>query len=157
MSTFTKTLRNLGLTLLLGLSFAFFTPAKAVPTTLALGDIAFTGYNSDSPESYSFVLLVPVGSGTVITFTDNGWFAAGGFRATENTIMWMATSDLPCGTEVHVTGTTASTGMMMGTSPAFPSSGDQIFAYQGTTPTAGDQSSFLAALQMNGAWDADAT
>ncbi len=132
---------------------------NVVPPTssLGLGDIAFTGYSADGTDSYSFVLLKSVASGTSITFTENGWFAAGGFRSGENTHTWTASSNLPVGTEVHVAGNVPSTGSIAGNVLFFSSGGDQIFAYQGATPTAGDMSGFLAALQMNGDWDADAT
>ncbi|MDX1956395.1 MAG: hypothetical protein SFU20_12765 [Chitinophagaceae bacterium] len=50
-------------------------------TTLAAGDIAFTGYNADdntvngpsSNDDFSFILLKNITSGTSIYFTDFGW------------------------------------------------------------------------------------
>jgi hypothetical protein len=51
-------------------------------TTLTVGDLALIGYSADTAgKSFSFVLLQAVEAGTVISFTDNGWLAAGGFRA----------------------------------------------------------------------------
>jgi hypothetical protein len=67
-------------------------------TTLAAGDIAFMRFQSDDPDSFSFVALSAIGSGTVIRFTDNAWTAAGAFSATP----WLgmlgraARSPFPC-------------------------------------------------------------
>ena len=62
-------------------------------TTLAAGDILFTGFNGIpsggiAPDTFSFVLLTPISSGTVIYFTERGyqggpWQASG---STEGTI-----------------------------------------------------------------------
>ena len=41
-------------------------------TTLSAGDIAITGFNSDNPDQFSFVLLEDVLSTTQIKFTDEG-------------------------------------------------------------------------------------
>lgn len=131
-------------------------------TTLNLGDIAMTGYQSDNPDTYSFVLLTDIVPTTTITFTDNGWFAAGGFRAGEGTTTYTANDNMSCGTQITISGTTASNdgGYLVGTvsgSLSLSNSGDQIFVYQGTAPTGADMSNFITAMQMNGAWDADAT
>jgi hypothetical protein len=45
---------------------------RVLATTLGLGDIAFTGYQSTAPDKISIVLLKDVTAGTVITLTDNG-------------------------------------------------------------------------------------
>lgn len=141
-------------------------PVPPDPTPLCLGDIAFTGFQSDNPDMFSFIILKDIGVGTEINFTDNGWFAAGGFRATENTMTLTFSEPLSCGDEVKVDGGTgmatsidnASVGIISGSIPELSSSGDQIFAYQGTAPTAGNESGFLAAIHFNGStWDAEAT
>ncbi|WP_157472033.1 hypothetical protein, partial [Neolewinella persica] len=138
-------------------------------TPLALGDIAFVGYNSDADgngdDGFSFVVLKDVNAGTSITFNENGWLAAGGFRGTGEGV---ATVELcgfySCGTEFVVLSNSETIiydtdGNIAGTVTGGPiqlsTSGDQVFAYQGATPTAGDMSTFLAAIQMNGAWDAN--
>ncbi|MBN1965421.1 MAG: Ig-like domain-containing protein, partial [Anaerolineae bacterium] len=119
--------------------------AQAVPTTLAPGDIAIIGLNFDDPDEFAFVLLRAVGSGTVINFTDNGWFAAGGFRTGEGTLTWTAATDLAAGTVIS-----PGAGTML-----FSVSGDQILAYQGpaASPT------FIYGLNNEGAavWQAEAT
>lgn len=132
------------------------------PTTLGLGDIAFTGYNSDNPDEFRFVLLKDINAGTQITFTDNGWQAAGGLRTTEKTITFEFCRPYSCGDEFSVTGTTITddnaneAGTSTGSALTLATSGDQIFAYQGTAPTSGGASNWIAAIQMNGAWDANA-
>lgn len=125
---------------------------QAAPArTLRAGDIAFTGYQSDTPDWFSFVLLTDVASGAMIQFTDNGWFAVGGFRSTEGIIEWTATSDMAAGTVVTITNNVADAGNTAG-SIALATSGDQILAYQGTSTSP----VFIAAIQMNGGWDVDA-
>ncbi len=135
-------------------------------TPLALGDIAFTGYNADGNNEFSFVLFKDVDVGTTITFTDNGWFAAGGFRSGEGTVTLTFTSAYSAGRQITiatgpvVTDDASNTpGTLSGSSSGIQlaASGDQLFAYQGTTPTAGDESAFIAAIQMNGNWNADAS
>ncbi|PTX63114.1 putative secreted protein (Por secretion system target) [Kordia periserrulae] len=140
----------------------------------ALGDIAFTGYqgdNSGNPsgetDQFTFVLLRDVAAGELISFTENGWFAAGGFRTGESTVTLEFTSALNCGTQISISATPfvaiedgggMSAGNLTGTGMALSVSGDQIFAYDpGNTPSAGNESGFIAAIQMNGGWDADAT
>jgi hypothetical protein len=135
-------------------------------TTLGLGDVAFVAYQSDTPDIFAFVLLKDVTAGTDISFTDHGWFAVGGFRDTENECTLTFTTAVSCGTVVSVsqnTPTTASDGNgtiiadVSGTLPSLSTGGDQIFAWQGTAPVAGDESNFVAAIHMNGTWDGDAT
>ena len=133
---------------------------NVVPPTniLGLGDIAFTGYSSDGTDSYSFVIFKSIASGTSITFTDNRWNTVSGLGTTEGTHTWTSASNLPAGTEVHVSGSSVNTGSIAGSSgPNLSAGGDQIFAYQGSAPTTGDMSNFLAAIQMNGDWDVEGT
>ena len=107
-------------------------------TTLATGDIALIGYSSDTGgKSFAFVLLRDVDASTAINFTDNGWLAAGGFRANEGTATWTAPAGgATAGTVITISGLTGSL------NPS--TSGDQILAYQGTagSPT------FLYALDF---------
>ncbi|SDM09837.1 immunoglobulin domain-containing protein, partial [Chryseobacterium taihuense] len=123
-------------------------------TTLAAGDIAFTSYDSTPlagvGDSFSFVLLVPISSGTSISFTDRGysgstWQNAG---STESTITWTSSTAIPAGAEVYILGLAASTynpvtttsssnGTVVrteGTSTnglSLSDVGDQIIAFQG--------------------------
>jgi len=93
-------------------------------TTLNAGDLALIGYSSDTGgKSFAFVLLADVDAGTAINFTDDGWFAAGGFRSGEGETTYTFAAGATAGTVVTVSGLTG----------AFnPStSGDQIIAFQG--------------------------
>ena len=123
-------------------------------STLAAGDIAFTSYDA-SPvagvgDSFSFVALAPIATGSVISFTDqgyigSGWQPAGG---TESTITWTSSAPVSAGTEVHILGLSASTYNLQtnsstvngtvtrtdGTSSnglSLSNVGDQIIAFQG--------------------------
>ncbi|MDF2934572.1 MAG: C-terminal target protein, partial [Chryseobacterium sp.] len=128
--------------------------AAGAQTTLAAGDIAFTGYDSTplagAGDKFSFVLLTNISSGTQISFTDrgytgSGWQASGG---TESAITWTSGSALPLGTEVYIVGLVASTynpttstsvtngtvTLTEGTSSnglSLSNVGDQIIAFQG--------------------------
>ncbi len=111
-------------------------------TILSPGDIAITGYNSSGPDTFSFVLLIDVESGTTINFTDNGWSTTtGSFRNNEGTITWTATTNLLCGTEVIVFDDqpfATTVGSITDSGSFAPSpQGDQILAYQGldSSPT----------------------
>ena len=42
------------------------------------------------PDEFAFVPLVDLTLGTVIKFTDNGWYAAGGFRSNEGIVTYTA-------------------------------------------------------------------
>lgn len=132
-------------------------------TTLSAGDIAITGFHSDNPDQFSFILLTDVTNGTSINFTDNGWFSSGGFRDNEGTLTWVADADFLCGTEIIITETVAGTSIYAATSGTATESnlgfslatvnGDQIIAYQGldASPT------FIYAVNFDGAGWSDAT
>lgn len=94
-----------------------------------LGDIAIVGYGADTGvKSFSFVLLADL-SGQTIHFTDNGWLAAGGFRANEGTVDYVVPAETPIGTVITISGLTGSF------NPS--TTGDQILAYVGdaSSPT----------------------
>jgi hypothetical protein len=131
-------------------------------TTLAAGDIAFTGYHSATAfvDSFSFVLLKPVGAGTVINFTDNGWLIGGVFANTEE-VLTLTTIALPAGAEIIIggpagltaswtnyncVGGSTSAGTVSGTAINLTTTGDQITAYQGplAAPT-----SIISMIHMN--------
>lgn len=130
-------------------------------TTLSPGDIAITGFNSDSPKGFSFVLLTNVDATTEIKFSDEGWLASGGFRGTgEGWLTWTANSNIPCGTEIIVTELTSSlhssnfgTAIETGAGFDLSASGDQILAYQGNELTP----NFICAINFDGAGWSDAT
>ncbi|NND10142.1 MAG: hypothetical protein HKN96_02940, partial [Flavobacteriaceae bacterium] len=121
-------------------------------TTLSAGDIAITGFTTDNPDQFTFVLLVDVESGTQVNFTDRGWDSvAGAFRSGEGTLTWTATSNLSAGTNIYVQDLdnpfTADVGTITDDgSFQLSGSGDQILVYQGTdlSPT------FLNAIHTDG-------
>ena len=123
-------------------------------TTLAAGDIAFTAYDSTplagAGDSFSFVLLTNISSGTKISFTDRGYNGSGWQAAasTESSVTWTSGTALPVGTEVFIVGLVASTyspasststvngtvALTEGTSTnglSLSDVGDQIIAFQG--------------------------
>ncbi|WP_299520749.1 hypothetical protein [Winogradskyella sp.] len=106
-------------------------------TTLSAGEVIVTGFNSDNPDEFTFVLLTDVTTNTEINFTDRGWQNSGSFRGFEGTLTWTATSDLPCGTEIVVTDNddpfVASLGSITDSNSfQLATNGDQILVYQGT-------------------------
>ncbi len=133
-----------------------------------LGDIAFTLANHDGADDFTIVLLRDFTSGEQIEFTDNGWFAAGGFRANEGTMLFTFGGNYLAGSQITLFADESSqpidqTGANAGTSVetggmSLSATGDVIFAYDpSNVPSAGNESGFMAAIHMNGAWDADAT
>lgn len=131
---------------------------QAQGTTLALGDIAFTGYNSDNSsttDEFSFVILKSTGitSGTTIYFTDRGWKSGscgtdnfcsssdystcgGATLESGSEFVWTSGSSLSYGTHVKIAGGgtttsfTCSNGSASGTALNLLNTGDQIFALQ---------------------------
>ena len=157
--------------LALGLASA----AQAQAPPLSPGDIAIisfdTWYDLGGPdlEGFAFVATVDLPAGAVVTFTNLGWKAAGGFLA-DGTAQSSVTYTVPAG------GIAAGTVQAyrqngVGTSAGFaPASaafsilrkgGDQILAYQGTSAApvfvyAVTNDPFGDATN-DGQWDADAT
>jgi len=142
---------------------------------LMAGDMIFTGYNSQSADNFSVVVLNDLTPGTAFSVTDNGWLAAGGFRAGENTANYFLCRPLSCGDNIrfeqdgngYAPDGTVIAELQNGSSfPSLSTSGDQLFLYGGfTPPSAGNETRFVSAIQMNcenGAcseanWDGDAT
>jgi hypothetical protein len=116
---------------------------QAQATPLTVGDVAFTGYISvNTPDEFSFVLLKNIAANTPISFTDKGWrsatstFDAAGAispQSDETIVIWQHTNPVNAGTEIKITGTTASLGTVTGTALALAGSGDQIFAFTGSS------------------------
>ncbi|WP_380787019.1 Calx-beta domain-containing protein [Sphingomonas sp. R86521] len=88
-----------------------------------LGDIAVVGFGADTGvKSFSFVILADL-AGQTINFTDNGWLAAGGFRAGEGVVSYTVPAGTAIGTVVTISGLTSSF------NPS--TTGDSIIAYTG--------------------------
>lgn len=114
-------------------------------TTLSVGDLAFTGINSDGNDSFSFILLVDIAANTEIKFTDKGWNGSA-FNSGEGEITYTNNtgSTITAKTQITIRGASGSAaavfsggstsaGSVTVTSSVTPSSaGDQIFAFQGT-------------------------
>lgn len=143
---------------------------------IPIGEVVFTGYNSSAdPDNsnfsgeFSFVLLSSVQSGQILSFTDRGWLATGGFRDGEGTLTLSFDAFYACSAEfrVYQEGNSWTVEVISGTgSPSITesgdfglsSAGDQIFVYNGhMEPTLLDQSAFITALQFAGAWQSEAT
>ncbi|MDA1332543.1 MAG: endonuclease [Proteobacteria bacterium] len=90
--------------------------------SLAPGDIAIIGVNSDNPDQFGFVALVDLPAGTAISFVDHGWKASGSFRTNEDEYTFTSSATVPKGTVI----------LVESGAPAFSTSGDQLFAFQGT-------------------------
>ncbi len=92
----------------LALSLLATSALAGAQTTLAQGDLWFTGLARESAYGgFSFVSFVTLTAGTTITFSDNGLTAAGAFKSSvqkENSWVWTATSDVAAGTQVVVYG-----------------------------------------------------
>jgi VCBS repeat-containing protein/autotransporter-associated beta strand protein len=128
-------------------------------TTLSAGDIAVLGMNSDSVypnQTWAFVPLVDLSSGTVIQFTDLGVdssLSGNQFyinTANEGTMTWTVPSTITAGTTLIVTNNsggnasiadissnsyTGVSGSLGGSTAGFLATGDQIIVYQGTADT----------------------
>jgi len=112
-------------------------------TTLAIGDISIVGFNSATPDGFSFVTWVPLASGTVIKFTDNGFLGAVSANATlngrggENFVTFTTNTAIAAGTVISLVNTAVATttpssgGTAVLALSGLSGSGDQIFAYQG--------------------------
>ena len=116
-------------------------------TTLGLGDIAFTGYQSSLPDRISIVLLKDVTAGTVITLTDNAWTSASGaLQSNEGNSVLTFGGSFAAGTQLNYDATRSSnsrwanglltTNLSDVTSNGFSlaNGGDNLFVYNGSTP-----------------------
>ncbi|ABQ07059.1 PKD domain containing protein [Flavobacterium johnsoniae UW101] len=138
-------------------------------TTLAAGDILFTGYDGTYAntlgDEFSFVCLKTLDANTVIRFTDRGYFSDTTWwpaSSLEGTVTWTVGSTIPAGTEVHIKGLSASTynqsngtltangflALNNGTMPnglVLTAAGDQIYAFQGGSGNPSDAGVVLVA------------
>ncbi|MFN6086646.1 MAG: immunoglobulin domain-containing protein, partial [Fluviicola sp.] len=141
-------------------------------TSLVPGDILFTSYNGISvagvaPDTFSFVILTPITSNTVIYFTERGFQGAGvwqGGGTTEGTISWTSGTALSIGQEVVIAGIGAGAATVNGvpngnvaivaggnvsTGLSLSNAGDQVIAFQGG---AGDPTSGSATMISGISW-----
>lgn len=142
-------------------------------TTLAAGDLLFTGFDSRPANSattapfdrVSFVALKEINATTVIYFTDRGYFGGASWQAdngsSEGTIRWTVGTKVAIGTEVTLITGSGQLQALTGGSPngsvtAFSSvmslaSLDQIIAFQGGAgnPAASSGVTIIAGLHWN--------
>ena len=142
----------------------FYSNLTNAQTTLAAGDLAIIGFNGDNPDQFAFVLLVDIESGTEITFTDSGVKSDDTFRGNEGAVKFTASSNYSAGSIITYTGpqsalpsgdfTEANDGNVGNNDMNLSGSGDQIFAFQGTSSSP----TFIFGFQINSnVWQADAT
>ena len=133
-------------------------------TTLAAGDLAIIGFNADNPDEFAFVLLVDIEAGTEITFTDSGVKSDDTFRGNEGAAKFTASSNYSAGSVITYSGyysalpfgdfTGANDANVGNNGVNLSASGDQIFAFQGTSSSP----TFIFGFQTNSnTWQADAT
>jgi uncharacterized protein len=124
---------------------------------LAVGSIAFVGFNADGSDNLAFVALDNISIGEIIFFEDNEWNGTNFADTNEGAFSWTATTAVAAGTIVQInnigTGTiTASSGTVTtpisgrGSNRGIGGDNEVIYAYQGspTTPT------FLTAIANSG-------
>ncbi|WP_304234679.1 T9SS type A sorting domain-containing protein [Jiulongibacter sediminis] len=127
----------------------------------SVGEIAFTSYQTDGFDQFSFVLLVDLPGNYELNFTDSGWLAAGGFRNGEGVLRWTVPgSGLSAGTNVIVNATmnTVSVGSISEIDAGFDlsASGDQIIAYFVQNGTGNHIPISAVDFNATSTWDADA-
>lgn len=139
-------------------------PRCVMTTTLGLGDIGFTGYQSSTPDKISIVLLRDVTAGTVITLTDNAWTSVSGPLAlSEGTSVLTFDGPFAAGTQLNYDANRTSNnrwanGMVTTNLSdvtnvnafALNTGGDNLFIYNGTiAPTTATSPSWIAGLASN--------
>ncbi len=118
--------------------------ALSQPTTLVAGDAAIIGFNAQTTDRFSIVLLRDINANTVINVTDNGMLAGNVGRTNEGFVTYTAPSAQTKGTVLTWFNgmTIAGTGWSSNNPANFAinGSGDQLFLFQGSTGNWGTQS-----------------
>lgn len=114
------------------------------------GDLAFVGIQSGGGTSaFAFVTLVDFTAREVVSITDRGWLASGGFRTGEDDIRWVPVTGVASGTVV----TFSDAGGLL-----IDPRADQLFAYEGVIFADGSfTGTLMSAIQLGGPWQSDAT
>ena len=127
---------------------------------LVAGDIAFIGFQQDTPDGFTFITLTDINAGEVIYFTDHSWSSTDNIWHTNTGdahFAWtVPAGGVPIGTIVSVTESstdtlTPSVGTMAiqgGGSFSLVQSGDVLIAYQSTNGAQStvENMTFLAAI-----------
>jgi uncharacterized protein len=124
---------------------------------LAVGSIAFVGFNADGSDNLAFVALDDISIGEIIFFEDNEWNGTNFVDTNEGAFSWTATARVAAGTIVRIdnigsgtiaasSGTVATPISGRGTNRGIGGDNEVVYAYQGnsTTPT------FLTAVANSG-------
>lgn len=131
-------------------------------TTLFAGDVSFTQYHGDlhtagvggvgGDDFFSFIIWKAIDATTKISFTDHGYNGGVLYNDAEGALEWTSGTSMPAGTVVSVNklssqnSFTSTKGSIAPvslpgsslTNFSLASSGDQIFAFQGTFSDVGD-------------------
>jgi hypothetical protein len=115
---------------------------------LSPGDIMISGYRSDAPNGFSFVIWVDVPNGTELMFTDYGYTnATNSFQAIrpdiDGYVRWTNSTggSIPAGSvvEINLIAGTATLGSVLNTAPIGGTmtiqDGDQLFVFEGNLST----------------------
>lgn len=106
------------------------------PSSLSQGDLAILAFGTTTTDKFAFVLLKDINTGTIINFTDNGFSSTSTGRTGEGFLTYTAPTAICAGTVItwingqSIVGTGWSSNNP--TNFAFNSTGDQLFAFQGT-------------------------
>ncbi|MBT8258922.1 MAG: T9SS type A sorting domain-containing protein [Bacteroidia bacterium] len=151
------------------LSLVLILSANSINAQFGIGEIAFSAYSADPStgdlDEFTIVLIRGAAIGEQVAFTDNGWLSTGGFRPGEDFFTLTFTQNYVPGSQIVCSRipfrckdiNLSDAGTVSGSPLDLSFLGDQIFAYDpASLPTLGDQSSFIAAIQMNGGWDGTA-
>lgn len=142
-------------------------------TTLAAGDIAILGWNSDDTypnQRWAFIAMRNIAASTVIIFTDNGYdgsisnFRTAVGNSNDGYLSWTVPAPILKGAVIYgtnntVNGSSSGVSGQLGQPGApgfgFAPTGDQIIVYQGTSGTAAG-ATFIYALNtgQNGGYGA---
>jgi peptidase M10/serralysin-like protein/cadherin-like protein/Big-like domain-containing protein/hemolysin type calcium-binding protein len=119
-----------------------------VASVLKRGNVAIVSYATDpigpdGDDIIRFVVLVPIGAGTQIFFSDRNWNgtafpAAGGG---DGTFTYTAGADIPAGTVITIT-----SAQLLAAGMDLSNGGDTIYVYQGTS--ADSPTTFLYAIDI---------
>ncbi len=123
------------------------------------GDIAFTAFNADE-DGFAIVALKPVAPFSAVYFSDNEWSGgapgSGSFNTGEGTYAWVSgAAPIAAGTVVRFSAIDQATraasigafGQVLTGTTGFSASGDSLFAFTGTSPSA--PTALLAAVSSD--------
>jgi 2',3'-cyclic-nucleotide 2'-phosphodiesterase (5'-nucleotidase family) len=139
---------------------------EVLTTQLSVGDLRLIAANADPTDALSFILLKPVLTGTQVGFTDRNFSEATGMPATgEAAYLWTADRNYAAGTIVTLQPDAASganpiadKGTVQGAGGGLSTSGETIYAFQGSIAGLGSGAAgaltidrLLASINVGGA------